>query len=208
MASTAQGSKQLRQAESRYIRQVAGRYGTEHSEYDLNPDSNLRDTIEEFAYYSDDPSADAGALPIWYLSKLSRTKTTVALSGEGADELFGGYLTYRADQIAAHLRKFPQKALRFALRVANGYPVSNQNIGFDYKAKRLLEGCLFPAERAHAFWNGTFTQSQKDAMLKSICLVRSTSILRKWMSRQPRVRTSWNATCGSISVVTCRTTSW
>jgi asparagine synthase (glutamine-hydrolysing) len=152
--------------ESRYIRQVAGRYGTEHSEFDLNPDSNLRDTIEEFAYYSDDPSADAGALPIWYLSKLSRTKTTVALSGEGADELFGGYLTYRADQIAAHLRKFPQKALRFALRLAHGYPVSDENIGFDYKAKRLLEGCLFPAERAHAFWNGTFTESQKDAMLK------------------------------------------
>jgi asparagine synthase (glutamine-hydrolysing) len=63
-------------AESRYVRQVAGRYGTEHSEYDLNPDSNLRDTIEEFAYYSDEPSADAGALPIWYLSerKLVLTK--------------------------------------------------------------------------------------------------------------------------------------
>lgn len=57
------------------VRHVAGRYGTEHSEYDLNPDSNLRDTIEEFAYYSDEPSADAGALPIWYLSKLKRVLT-------------------------------------------------------------------------------------------------------------------------------------
>ena len=53
----------------------SGRYGTEHSEYDLNPDSNLRDTIEEFAYYSDEPSADAGALPIWYLSKLKLVLT-------------------------------------------------------------------------------------------------------------------------------------
>jgi asparagine synthase (glutamine-hydrolysing) len=61
--------------ESRYIRQVAGRYGTEHSEYDLNPDSNLPDTIEEFAYYPDEPSADAGALPIWYLSKLKLVLT-------------------------------------------------------------------------------------------------------------------------------------
>ncbi|MGA7636631.1 MAG: hypothetical protein WCB00_06870 [Candidatus Acidiferrales bacterium] len=52
-----------------------GAYGTEHSEYDLNPDSNLRDTTEEFAYYSDEPSADAGALPIWYLSKLKLVLT-------------------------------------------------------------------------------------------------------------------------------------
>ncbi len=61
--------------ESRYIRQIAGRCRTEHSEYDLNPDSNLRDTIEEFAYYSDEPSAEAGALPIWYLSKLKLVLT-------------------------------------------------------------------------------------------------------------------------------------
>jgi asparagine synthase (glutamine-hydrolysing) len=152
--------------ESRYIRQVTERYGTDHSEYDLNPDSNFRDAIEEFAYYSDEPSADAGALPVWYLSKLSRTKTTVALSGEGADELFGGYLTYRADQIASYVRKFPQAAIRLALRIANAYPVSDENIGFDYKVKRLAEGCLLPAERAHTFWNGTFSEAQKDAMLK------------------------------------------
>ena len=152
--------------ESRYIRQVTERYGTDHSEYDLNPDSNFRDAIEEFAYYSDEPSADAGALPVWYLSKLSRTKTTVALSGEGADELFGGYLTYRANQIASYVRKFPQAAIRLALRIANAYPVSDENIGFDYKVKRLAEGCLLPAERAHTFWNGTFSEAQKDAMLK------------------------------------------
>ena len=57
---------------------------------------DLQGAIEEFAYYSDEPSADAGALPVWFLSKLCKTRTTVALSGEGADELFGGYLTYRA----------------------------------------------------------------------------------------------------------------
>jgi asparagine synthetase B (glutamine-hydrolysing) len=74
------------------------RYQTEHEELDLNPEVDLRDAIEEFAYYSDEPSADAGALPVWFLSKLSKTKTTVSLSGEGADELFGGYLTHRANR--------------------------------------------------------------------------------------------------------------
>ena len=152
--------------ESQYIRQMAERYGTDHSEYDLNGDSNLRDAIEEFGYYSDEPSADAGALPVWYLSKLSRTKTTVALSGEGADELFGGYLTYRADRIASYVRRFPRKAIRFARGLADAYPVTDESIGFDYKVKRLMEGCLLPAERAHTFWNGTFSRAQKDAMLK------------------------------------------
>ena len=91
--------------ESSYIRQVAKQYGTEHEELDLNPEADLAGAIEEFAYYSDEPSADAGALPVWFLSKLSKTQTDVALSGEGADELFGGYLTYRANRIARPLRQ-------------------------------------------------------------------------------------------------------
>src|ERR1700691_1244911 len=84
--------------ETTYIREVAQRYQTEHEALDLSPEADLRNAIEEFAYYSDEPSADAGALPVWFLSKLSKTKTTVSLSGEGADELFGGYLTNRANR--------------------------------------------------------------------------------------------------------------
>ncbi len=85
-------------------------YGTEHEELDLNPtEQDLEGAIQEFAYYSDEPSADAGALPLWFLAKLSRTRTEVALSGEGADELFGGYLTYRASRIAANLRRAARK---------------------------------------------------------------------------------------------------
>ena len=86
--------------ESRYIREAADHYGTDHHELDLNPEADLQAAIEEFAYYSDEPNADAGALPVWFLSKLTRRHATVALSGEGADELFGGYLTYRADSLA------------------------------------------------------------------------------------------------------------
>src|SRR5205814_6596131 len=51
--------------ETNYIRQVAAQYGTEHEELDLNTDLGLQDAIEEFAYYSDEPNADAGALPVW-----------------------------------------------------------------------------------------------------------------------------------------------
>ena len=114
------------------------------------------------------------------LSKMSRTKTTVALSGEGADELFGGYLTYRADRIASYVRRFPAKRFDRARGSPMHIPSSDESIGFDYKVKRLLEGCLLPAERAHTFWNGTFSRAQKDAMLKVYLPGRSQSIWRTW----------------------------
>ena len=69
-------------------------------ELDLNPEQDLPARNRELAYYSDEPNADAGALPVWFLSRLTKTSATVALSGEGADELFGGYLTYRANLLA------------------------------------------------------------------------------------------------------------
>jgi asparagine synthase (glutamine-hydrolysing) len=152
--------------ETPYIRQVVEQYGTEHTELDLNPDSNLQGAIEEFAYYSDEPTADAGALPVWFLSKLSKTKTTVALSGEGADELFGGYLTYAANLLARQARHLPSAALRLALRAVHHWPVSDEKIGFEYKLKRFLEGSLMPPGRAHVYWNGTFSDVEKQQLTR------------------------------------------
>jgi asparagine synthase (glutamine-hydrolysing) len=153
--------------ETAYIREVARRYQTEHEELDLNPDVDLRGAIEEFAYYSDEPSADAGALPVWFLSKLSKTRTTVSLSGEGADELFGGYLTHRANRLAAIARRVPRKVLQLALDALRTWPVSDEKISFEYQLKRFLQGSLMPPERAHVFWNGTSSEEQKSALLKS-----------------------------------------
>jgi asparagine synthase (glutamine-hydrolysing) len=153
--------------ESAYIRCAAQQYNSEHEELDLNADSDLESAIEQFAYYSDEPCADAGALPVWFLSKLSKTKTTVALSGEGADELFGGYLTYRADRLASLVRRLPAGALRLALRAVSHWPVSDDKIGLEYKVKRFLEGSLLPAERAHVHWNGTFSDCEKRGLRTS-----------------------------------------
>jgi asparagine synthase (glutamine-hydrolysing) len=153
--------------ETAYIREVTQRYQTEHEALDLNPDVNLRDAIEQFAYYSDEPSADAGALPVWFLSKLSKTKTTVSLSGEGADELFGGYLTHRANRLAALARRVPQNLLQLAFNALQLWPASDEKISFEYKLKRFLEGCLMAPERAHVYWNGTFSEAQKAALVRA-----------------------------------------
>jgi asparagine synthase (glutamine-hydrolysing) len=148
--------------ESRYFREVARIYGTEHHEFDLNPEVELASAIEEFAYYSDEPGADAGALPVWYLSRMSRRHVTVALSGEGADELFGGYETYLADKLARPMRRLPERMRRLFARGAERYlPVSDAKIGFEYKLKRFLRGSAMEADAAHFFWNGAFGEDEK-----------------------------------------------
>jgi asparagine synthase (glutamine-hydrolysing) len=153
--------------ETRYARQVADWYGTEHTALDLNPEQDLPAAIHDLAQYCDEPNADSGALPVWFLSRLTKASATVALSGEGADELFGGYLMQRASLLAHTARKFPPAALRALLGAAQFWPVSNDKIGFEYKLKRFLEGCRMPAARAHAYWSGTFDDQEKRSLLQS-----------------------------------------
>jgi asparagine synthase (glutamine-hydrolysing) len=152
--------------ESQYIHAVAKQYGTDHVEMDLPPETDLRGAIEQFAYFSDEPTADAGALPVWFLSKLSKSQTTVALSGEGADELFGGYLTYRANHLAVHAQSVPAAARRIALAALRHWPVSDEKISFEYKIQRFLEGSLLCPSRAHTFWNGTFSDAEKKSLAR------------------------------------------
>jgi asparagine synthase (glutamine-hydrolysing) len=151
--------------ESPYFRLVASAYGTDHHEFDLNPEAELEEAIEELPFYSDEPSADAGALPVWYLSKMCRRHVTVALSGEGADELFGGYYTYLADSLVRPLRLVPAFLRRAALAALSLWPVSDDKIGLEYKLKRFLAGSLLDPVSAHFFWNGTFTDSDKRDLL-------------------------------------------
>jgi asparagine synthase (glutamine-hydrolysing) len=148
--------------ESPYFREIAQVYGTDHHEFDLNPDVELQSAIEDFAYYSDEPSADAGALPVWYLSRMTRQHVTVALSGEGADELFGGYITYQADRLARPFRMVPGGIRRLMHGALERYvPVSDEKIGLEYKLKRWLEGSWLHPDEAHFFWNGTFSAEQR-----------------------------------------------
>jgi asparagine synthase (glutamine-hydrolysing) len=164
--------------ESDHIRRVSEHYGTDHVEFDLHPEADLSGAIEELAYYSDEPGADAGALPTWFLSQLTRKHATVALSGEGSDELFAGYLTYKANRYSRIARRIPRFMRRAALACATRLPVQDGRISFDYKAKRFFEGCLLSPEMAHIFWNGTLSEREKQA----IYLFANSDRVRSWVS--------------------------
>jgi asparagine synthase (glutamine-hydrolysing) len=152
--------------ETSYIQEVAKCYGSQHHQLDMSDLEDLPATIEEFAYYSDEPSADAGAVPLWLLSKLTKRHATVVLSGEGADELFGGYLTYRASLLARIIRRAPSQAIDLLQAVIRRWPVSDEKISFEYKVKRFLEGCRMAPERAHVYWNGTFSDGEKRELVR------------------------------------------
>src|SRR5713226_2560091 len=150
--------------ESRYIKEVSSQFGTQHSEFDLSASADLVDAIERIAYYSDEPGADAGALPLWFLAQMTSRDVTVVLTGEGADELFGGYLTYKADRYCAMARKIPARLRKTALAFALHLRVSDEKISFEYKLKRFLQGSLLSPELAHVFWNGTFSEAEKQRL--------------------------------------------
>ncbi len=152
--------------EGRYIREVSRHFGTEHTEFDLNPEAELTDAIQQIAYYSDEPSADAGAVPLWFLAKMTARDVTVILTGEGGDELFAGYLTYKANRYSDLARKFPSGLLKAGLAAARLLPVSDDKISFEYKVKRFLQGSLMDPGRAHLFWNGTFSDEEKDELFR------------------------------------------
>ncbi len=152
--------------ESRYFREVAETYQTEHYEFEMKPEQELLDAVQHLAFYSDEPSADAGAIPVWFLSKMCRDEVTVALSGDGADELFGGYKTYLADRYARRLRMLPYGVRNLAAGLTRYLPVSDDKIGLDYKITRMLKGSLLSASEAHFFWNGTFANGEKSRLYR------------------------------------------
>ncbi len=165
--------------ETAHIRCIAERYETEHQELDLNTTCDLAGAIEQFAWFFDEPNADGGALPVWFLSRMTRQHVTVALSGEGADELFGGYLTYRADQLADDVRRLPAWVRRAGRAMASRLPVSDEKIGMEYMLKRFAEGCLMPAGRAHVYWNGAFSDEEKACLTATPLPAALSELLRE-----------------------------
>ncbi|HEU4904886.1 MAG TPA: asparagine synthase (glutamine-hydrolyzing) [Solirubrobacterales bacterium] len=140
-------------------RLVAERYGTEHHEIVLRPDAVelFPKLVEAF----DEPFGDSSALPTDLVSELAAGEVKVALSGEGADELFGGYYTYVADLLAARVGRLAA----LAAPLAELLPSSDAKVSFDYKAKRFARGAgLPPLERHHA-WKEIFSRRAQGELL-------------------------------------------
>jgi asparagine synthase (glutamine-hydrolysing) len=150
--------------ESRYIHQVAKACGTEH-EHRIFDDTDLLGLIPETARFLDEPLADASFFPAYLLSKFAKQKVTVALSGDGGDELFAGYPTYQAHTLAAYYQAIPAIFRKNIIeKSASRLPVSMDNFSFDFKVKKFLSAIDQSLEIRHVYWMGAFNFREKGAL--------------------------------------------
>ena len=134
-----------------YARLIAERYRTVHREERVHPE--IVDLAERLAGYFDEPFADVSAFPTFLISKLAREQVTVALAGDGGDELFAGYDHYRADRWAGRLRWLTRGPAWGAIdRLLDRVPPTSQKKGVVNKAKRFAEGLRKPDDLEHARW--------------------------------------------------------
>jgi asparagine synthase (glutamine-hydrolysing) len=127
-------------------RLVAGRLGADHHEAILGPDDAAALPLVAAAF--DEPYADSSALPAFAVSRLTRSHVKVALSGEGGDELFGGYHTYAADLLAPRLAGLA----RLARPLVERLPSSSRRVSLDYRARRFVRAAQLPPLERHHGW--------------------------------------------------------
>src|SRR3954452_13465177 len=158
-------------------RRVADRYATNHHELLVRPDPQL--LFETLADVFDEPFADSSALPTYAVSRLAADHVKVALSGEGGDELFGGYYTYAADVLAP--RVAPLATL--ARPVVEALPSSDRRVSLDYKGKRFVgAAALRPLERHHG-WKEIFSADARAALLEPARRAPDGDVLAQWRAR-------------------------
>ncbi|MBS1793820.1 MAG: asparagine synthase (glutamine-hydrolyzing) [Acidobacteria bacterium] len=163
--------------ESKFARQVARHLGTEHYEDRLSVEK-AADLISEIGLWLDEPLSDGSLIPTFLLSRFVRRHVTVALGGDGGDEIFAGYPMYYAHKVANLYNSFP-RVLRSGLiePLVNRLPVSNKNLSFDYKAKRFVAASKYDLVTRHHSWFGSFSiDEQKNLLSPDVLAATSNDI--------------------------------
>jgi asparagine synthase (glutamine-hydrolysing) len=158
------GFPDSRYDERAHARAVAERLGSVHHEALVEP-TDLVELLPQLVHHYGEPFADSSAVPTFYIARMARERITVALTGEGGDELFGGYYRHQAARLAAHLDRLPGNVRRAAGKGARSlgsemaHPMSNQHKL--YRFLRAIE--LDPGER-YAEWTAVMSPSERAAL--------------------------------------------
>jgi asparagine synthase (glutamine-hydrolysing) len=142
-------------------REVARRYNTDHHELTISP--RVQELLPELVAAFDEPFADSSALPTYLVSQLASQHVKVVLSGEGGDELFGGYETYAADQLALRVGPVAARLAPLLERL----PSSDARVSLEYRAKRFAAAAALPPLERHHGWKEIFSAAQRDELLQA-----------------------------------------
>jgi asparagine synthase (glutamine-hydrolysing) len=152
--------------ETPYARIIAERYHTEHYEEILSME-RARELLPEIIGKLDEPMGDSSLMPTYLLCKETRKHVTVALAGDGGDELFAGYDPFRALGMAKWYDRFIPGLVHQAIRMAiAALPSTHRNMSLDFRLKRTLRGLSYPRRLWNAVWLGPLDPLDIEALFQ------------------------------------------
>ncbi|MDO8669449.1 MAG: asparagine synthase (glutamine-hydrolyzing) [Candidatus Buchananbacteria bacterium] len=152
--------------ESIYAQEVADILKTDHHHLNCSP-ADLLGAMSDVAQISDEPFADASIFPTHLLSKFTKNSVTVALGGDGGDELLAGYPTFQALKLAKLIRHLPVSGITALQKMINLLPASYNNFSFDFKLKRLMSGYEYKTEIQNQIWLSSFNIKENKNLLSN-----------------------------------------
>jgi len=159
--------------ESKFAREVALHLGTEHYEAILSVET-AADLISDIGTWLDEPLSDGSLIPTFMLARFVRHHVTVALGGDGGDELFAGYPMYYGHKVAAAYGSIPRFVRASLIEpIVNRLPVSTKNMSFDYRAKRFVRSSHSDIVARHHSWFGSFAVDDQKPLLTEDVLSRT-----------------------------------
>jgi len=167
--------------ETRYARLVAERFGTEHHEFKLTFDDVLA-AIPSLTEHVAEPFADSSLIPTSLISRYTRQHVTVALSGDGGDELFGGYWRYLGHEYLRRYRRLPQVLRRWVIEpLLSAAPSakSSRRLNRIRQARKLLRGDHADPFERHAAWSRLAERETHDALCPRAGNVDVAALLRE-----------------------------
>ena len=145
--------------ETQYARMVAEKFGTDHHELKITP-QQFAEFIPEYIHLMDEPVTEAAAISLFFVSKLAKEKVTVALSGEGSDEIFAGYDLYQYMNV---LEKYRGVVGQKGTELFAG--ISNKVLGESHKVSKYLNMATQPIEQRYKGMS-TYPDAQKQALYR------------------------------------------
>lgn len=150
--------------ETKYARQVAEHLGTEHHEFQVTPDA--LEILPKLAWHYDEPMSDSSAVPTWYVSQLTRQKVTVALTGDGGDELFCGYPRYKAVALGDLFDRFATIRSVLAAPFWQRLPGAARQKGLLRRFKRFSAALAMSPQRRYLDWISIFNEQRRGQLYR------------------------------------------
>lgn len=169
--------------ESQYAERVAAHLGTRHHVMRVGKADAL-DVVQGLGAVQDEPMSDMSLIPTYLLSRLTRQRVTVALGGDGADELFIGYPTHLAHRLMRIYGAVPNFGRRVVESLVRRLPVSHSDFSLDFRLKRFVASSHLPTLQRHFSWQAHVPFEQRGGLYRAGGPGDSLGLMSEFLGRE------------------------